>query len=249
MPHAYGVLGRKEKEYLPFAKAGNNGAFVADAYSANNWTPAYGAADAACAYTRTEYDGSPLDRVVKRTGAGAAWHTAGKGVVSGYSLNKENEVRLYKADVFTGVLSLNGSYRAGSLEKVITTDEDGHRVETFTDNMGHTLLTLTVDDEEEVKALSSSAGKAMDGNTEHAAGSTASPSVDREQTGTISPTASVTSKRLETYYIYDDRDRLRWVLSPEASHRLGNTVKPDILQKLAYYYAYDRLGRMTERAV
>lgn len=80
VPHAYGALGHKEKEYLPFAKVENNGAFISNAYASGNWAAAYGSTDASYAFVKTEYDNSPLDRVVRRTGAGASWHTAGKGV-------------------------------------------------------------------------------------------------------------------------------------------------------------------------
>ena len=214
IPHAYGIEGRKEKEYLPFAKAGNNGAFAATAYAASNWN-VYGTADAAYAFTKTEYDDSPLSRVTKQIGAGAAWHINGKGVTSAYTLNGENEVRLYKVDLFTGTLSLNGYYRAGSLQKTTTMDEDGHQVETFTDNADKTVLTVTID-----------------GDTQVADGS------QQSATGT---------KRLETYYVYDDRDQLRRVLSPEASYQQGTTIDTDVLDGLSYYYAYDRLERMTEK--
>ena len=196
--YEYGVLGRTEKEYLGYAKTKNWGAYVPNAYETEHWN-IYGNADAAYAFTKTEYDNSPLDRVTKQTGAGAAWHTTGKGVTSAYALNMENEVRLYNVDLFTGTLSLDGSYNAGSLQKVTATDEDGHSVETFTDNTDKTVLTVTVDGE----------------------------------------------KRLETYYVYDDREQLRWVLSPEASYQLGTTVDATLLNRLAYYYGYDRLGRMT----
>ena len=198
LPHTFGVLGRTEKEFLPYSRNNNNGSYDSIALNSDNWNT-YGNADAAYAFTKTEYDNSPLDRVTKQTGAGAAWHTTGKGVTSAYALNTENEVRLYNVDLFTGTLSLDGSYNAGSLQKVTTTDEDGHSVETFTDNTDKTVLTVTVDGE----------------------------------------------KRLETYYVYDDREQLRWVLSPEASYQLGTTVDATLLNRLAYYYEYDRLGRMT----
>ena len=198
LPHTFGVLGRTEKEFLPYSRNNNNGSYDSIALNSDNWN-IYGNSDAAYAFTKTEYDNSPLDRVTKQTGAGAAWHTTGKGVTSAYALNTENEVRLYNVDLFMGTLSLNGSYSAGSLQKVTTTDEDGHSVETFTDNTDKTVLTVTVDGE----------------------------------------------KRLETYYVYDDREQLRWVLSPEASYQLGTTVDATLLNRLAYYYEYDRLGRIT----
>ena len=197
-PYEYGMMGRIERTYLPYEKEGNWGAYVRDACAISNWD-IYGTFDAAYAFTKTEYDNSPLDRVVKQTGVGKAWHTSDKGVTTDYLLNAENEVRLYKVELFTGALSLDGYYHAGELEKTVTTDEDGHSVETFTDNMDKIVLTVTLDGD----------------------------------------------KRLETYYVYDDRDQFRWVLSPEASFRLGTTVNTDVLYQLAYYYDYDRLGRMT----
>ena len=51
--------------------------------------------------------------------------------------------------------------------------------------------------------------------------------------------------KLETYRVYDDRGMLRWVLSPEASFQIQNSIDTDVLEKLAYYYEYDALGRMT----
>ena len=52
-------------------------------------------------------------------------------------------------------------------------------------------------------------------------------------------------ERLETYYVYDDRELLRWVLSPEAAHRVASSIDTDALYKYAYYYEYDVLKRMT----
>ena len=53
------------------------------------------------------------------------------------------------------------------------------------------------------------------------------------------------STRLETYKVYDSRGLLRWVLSPEASVQLGSSVDNGVLERLAYYYAYDARKRMT----
>ena len=114
-------------------------------------------------------------------------------------MNAANEVCLYRVDNVSGVLTQDGYYRRGSLDKVTTTDEDGHITETFTDNQGKTILTV-----------------AVNGN-----------------------------ERLETYYVYDYRELLRWVLSPEASHRVSSGIDTEALYKYAYYYEYDALKRMT----
>ena len=197
-PYSYGKLGRTERTYLPYAKANNNGTFVNDPLNTSHWN-AYGVTDAAYAFTKTEYDNSPLNRIIRQTGPGAAWHTAAKAVSTTHSMNSANEVRLYRVNGTSGVLYQDGHYRAGSLEKVITTDEDGHTTENFTDNQGKTVLTVAVNGTE----------------------------------------------RLETYYVYDYRELLRWVLSPEAAHRVASGIDTEALYKYAYYYEYDALKRMT----
>ena len=56
---------------------------------------------------------------------------------------------------------------------------------------------------------------------------------------------------VDTYYIYDDRDLLRWVLSPEGIAALGSdtTLTPNdtIAKQFCYVYDYDGRGRMTSR--
>ena len=49
---------------------------------------------------------------------------------------------------------------------------------------------------------------------------------------------------LETYYVYDKRGLLRYLLPPEASYRLKNSITQETLQKYAYYYEYDASQRL-----
>lgn len=53
----------------------------------------------------------------------------------------------------------------------------------------------------------------------------------------------------DTYYIYDSRGQLRYVLPPEASARLaqGDESTAGIIESLCYSYAYDGLGRCVEK--
>ena len=197
LPLVYGVQGRIEKEYLPYNKSGNNGAYHDTPATASNWN-AYGTAEAAHAFTGTVYDNSPLNRVIKCTGAGKNWHDRQKGVSISHGLNTTNEVRCYKVSL-NGTLSLDGYYLAGSLQKETIIDEDGNITERFSDNQNVIVLSA---------------------NTEG-------------------------NSRLETYSVHDDRGLLRYVLSPEASYRLGSTIDETLLRQLAYRYDYDRWGRMT----
>ena len=195
----YGVLGRVEKEHVPYALEGNHGGFVRDALSPARWQ-VFGESESGYMYTLTRFDNSPLDRVVKQTGPGKNWHENGKGVTTGYGLNRANEVRLYRVSG-DGSLVLSGYYAAGSLQKVTVTDEDGKRVETYTDNQDRTVLVVNVEGDD---------------------------------------------NRLETYSVHDDRGLLRYVLSPEASARVGTTStrETEAIRLFGYYYGYDRFGRL-----
>ena len=197
-PYRYGVMGQVEKEFIPYARQANNGAFHTDAFNAANWN-GYGADDAPYAFTLCEYEDSPLSRLIRQTGPGKNWHTAQKGVSTQYAMNTANEVRMFDAAP-DGTLSLRGYYPAGALQKTTVTDEDGHTAVTYTDNRDREVLTLQTADD---------------------------------------------GMKLETYRVYDDRGMLRWVLSPEASFQIQNSIDTDVLEKLAYYYEYDALGRMT----
>jgi hypothetical protein len=50
------------------------------------------------------------------------------------------------------------------------------------------------------------------------------------------------NEKMETYYVYDVRNQLRYVLPPEATYQLGMSIDISVLEKLAYYYEYDALG-------
>ena len=61
------------------------------------------------------------------------------------------------------------------------------------------------------------------------------------------------SEHADTYYIYDDMERLRWVVSPEGSARLtaGSIWEPDSgnARKYCYRYLYDGDGNVTTRHI
>lgn len=133
-PHVYAAFGQEEKKYLPFVKQHNSGAFVTDALNVTNWNT-YGTDEMAYAFSQTDYEASPLNRILKQTGEGQAWHNRKKGITYAYALNAANEVRRYAVSA-DGTLTRNGFYDAGTLQAVTTTDEDGHTSTTYTDNLG-----------------------------------------------------------------------------------------------------------------
>ena len=198
-PYVYGRGGRVEKTLLPYPSTCNCGNFDKGFSDASNWS-IYGAAEQSHAFSQTEYDGSPLNRVTKQIGPGYARHAGGRGITTSYGYNGAEEVRLYRVSASGGLLR-SGYYAAGRLEKTTMTDEDGLVTESYTDNAGRTVLAVS-------------------------------------QNG---------AERLETYTVYDALGRVRWVLSPEASHRLGNGTDTAVLNRYAYRYDYDRRSRLIEK--
>ena len=213
----YDLLGRECRTWKTIRSPYSNGSpvdssvFVPDAVSFYS--------DAA-PYRDILYDGTPLDRIRKETGPGAAWHLNGKGVTSGYLTNDgssgEASLRCVKYAFSlsgnTGVsFSRDGFWPAGALIVEKTEDEDGRTLWLFKDMRGLTVLERRL--------------------AETASGSTPAVYAD-------------------TYYLYDNAGRLVAILPPELSKYFaqgswsGSTGNDAKVEGFAYQYRYDARGRM-----
>ena len=213
----YDSLGRACRSWNPVAVENNDGrevsadtvsVYAQQYYSDNN------------AYTLTEYDGSPLDRIRKVTGPGEAWHNAGKGVKSNYLTNTASvgtdSLHCVKYGFTlsgnTGIsFTRNDLWPAGSLTVDRTEDEDGRTLWVFKD-----MRELTVLERRLSEAATNSAGAIY----------------------------------ADTYNLYDNAGRLTAVLPPELSKRFsagtwsGSTGDSPEVEGFAYQYRYDARGRM-----
>ena len=166
------------------------------------------------------YDGSPLDRIRKVTGPGAAWHMNGKGVTSSYLTNvgSGGDASLlcvkyaFSLSGNTGVsFSRDGIWPVGALIVEKTEDEDGRSLWIFKDMRNLTVLERRL--------------------AETASGNTSAVYAD-------------------TYYLYDNASRLVAVLPPELSKYFaqgswsGSTGNDAKVEGFAYQYRYDARGRM-----
>lgn len=244
--HAYGPHGQVERTYLPYNKNGNNGTFISTAFASTNWN-IYGTTDAAYAFTKTEYDNSPLARVVKQTGVGKAWHTANKSMSTVYGTNTGSEVRRYQVSQ-EGTLSVVGHYAVGSLQKVIVTDEDGYVTETFMDNSDRILLSVNIQESGRLETysvyddrgllryvLSPEASSQLGTSVDETVLQRLAYRYDYDCWGRL------IKKRLPgcepVYMVYDQRDRL--VMSQDGNQRAGNAGKWS-------YSLYDDQNRVIE---
>ncbi|SEL69302.1 RHS repeat-associated core domain-containing protein [Chitinophaga rupis] len=154
-PVVYDVYGREQYKYLPYVpKTGNtgDGKFKTDPFNGQkafyqDATLAPGAAGETIYYWQTEYEASPLNRVLKTYAPGNSWakgNTRGdKPVELQYQVNSSaDSVRIWDLPN-TGNLptSVNGRvYGAGQLLKNVTKDERGLRTIEYTNKLGQVVL-------------------------------------------------------------------------------------------------------------
>ena len=155
-------------------------------------------------FTEKVYEASPLGRVRKQALPGYMKDFEVLYTEFDYRTNDTDEVRWLAVGV-DGELVCEGCHDAGTLSCTVTTDPDGHIVQSFTDGLGRTLLSRTFDDDEPI----------------------------------------------DTYSVYDDYGRLRWVVTPEGSYLLSDSltvpVDDDFAEKYCYVYTYNDRGLMTEK--
>jgi len=183
----YDVAGRAVNSWLPIVSSAE---YVAPAAFKSSAPSNYG--NDSRPYGQPVYEASPLNRTVKEYGPGAAWH-GGHSVNTDYLANSTANAQLNCINYgvsSAGALTSNGSYASGQLSVVKTTDEDLNVSYTFTDKMGHVVLS-----------------RQMKGSETH-----------------------------DTYYVYDDKSNLCFVLQP-MYQGLAN------LDLYAFQYKYDGRNR------
>lgn len=180
----YDAFGREDKVWLP-VHLPNQGAYtqpqtVQDA--------AQGIYDDQAAYSRPQYEASPLNRILEQYGPGKDWHDNKKSVKTDYLTNEEDTSgELYCINYTVGgtrmVPSLSkpsgaGYYPRGELYVTKVTDEDDNTGYEFKDKLGQVVLTRQMGNGLDNK----------DGRKVH-----------------------------DTYYVYDDFGNLCFVLPPMAA--------------------------------
>ncbi|MDR3026168.1 DUF6443 domain-containing protein [Chryseobacterium sp.] len=162
VPITYDTSGRQNKSYLPLPTASQNGAYLAGA-NGNSVNSYYGVSNA---YSETAYEKSPLGRPEKQAMPGTDWQITGTHTKKmEYSLNTDGQVKRFRAETVwnpsTGIYDVSlmsgaddpytsgGYYKAGTLFKTVSKDEDGNETQIFTNSQGKKMLirqiNITVD--------------------------------------------------------------------------------------------------------
>lgn len=160
-PVEYDAYGRERYKYLPYVPAaGNNndGGFKLDPFNDQKHfyqsvypleQPSYTGEQVY--YSQTQYEASPLNRVVMTMAPGNSWAGKGKGIGQQYMVNGTADsvviwsiagdtLTYVNNDISTNIPLKTGYYAAGQLYKHVTTDEQGHAVVEYKDQQGLVVL-------------------------------------------------------------------------------------------------------------
>ncbi len=194
-PVTYDALGRPSKTYLPYVM-GSDGLFKFNALTDQqnfyaSSTTGDNIANDANPWAITEYEASPLNRVVRQGAPGTAWQPDNNPATTSADhtrkiserTNTEREIRQWEVGNTAKVLSSPGFYSAGQLAVLEGKDENGNLSIEYKDMEGHTVAKKVQE------ALTLSANRP---DTEF----------------------------LITQYVYDDFGLLRAVIQPEGMRHL-----------------------------
>lgn len=98
-------------------------------------------------YSQPFYEASPLNRILQQYGPGTAWYNAGRPVKTEYLTNTATlplNCRYYTVNDSHTLSGGSSSYAAGQLSVVKTMDEDMNVSYSFTDKLGHLVLTRQI---------------------------------------------------------------------------------------------------------
>jgi RHS repeat-associated protein len=245
-PSTYDVYGREYRKYLPFTYANatpgwqNNGVldgsgnFAGVALNYYNNTAGNNAdkiADDARYFSETVYEPSPLNRPLQDFGPGNNWYTNNKAVAHDYKVNVDGNVNPGEEKIINwGITSvtLNSKPVAIVTPNSPYWPSNSFNVKVTTDENGH-----------QVREFTDRQGRLL---------------LRKIQYGLNQNTYDDTQWTL-TYYVYDDFDRLRFVLPPEFVTRTStynsstSQQQSDLLSAWAFRYGYDERGRMKMKKV
>jgi RHS repeat-associated protein len=136
----YDNFGRDAWHFLPYAKAESastdNGKFKLTAYSDQKdfYKNTAGFEEDNYFYTQTNYEASPLNRVIKTLPQGNSWVGNNRGTtVTEYPLQPSSGLRIFTIDYTPGSMPVTSStYATADLKVNVVTDEDGNFTQEYT---------------------------------------------------------------------------------------------------------------------
>ena len=275
-PVEYDAFGREVYRYLPNVSTEVNGLFKMDPFNEQNIYMQGQYSGEQVYYSQTNYEASPLNRVLKTMAAGNSWAGSNRGVGIDYLVNEADDaVRIWNItndrltynnkDVSTNIPATPAIYIEGELYKYITSDEAGNAVVEYKDKEGQVVLkkvqagvvpTISVPRppglQNDLTLTGTQSGLFQAYNSISLEDPFESGTeFTAEIAGGISPYSGYTGF-LCTYYVYDDLNQLRFVIPPKAVAQLllnNWQLTPDIINELSFRYEYDGRKRLIAKKV
>jgi RHS repeat-associated protein len=151
-PVVYDAFGQERYKFLPFvsniATAGDlpaDGNFKMDAFQQQAAFNTVQFPGETYFYGQTDFEPSPVNRIVKQYAAGNSWAGTGHGTTSQYLSNTASDsIRIWTVgDAPGSTPATTTMYGAGQLYKSISVDEDGRQVVKYMDKERHMVLKKT----------------------------------------------------------------------------------------------------------
>lgn len=236
---AYDAFGRENKKFLPYTAFPGDGLYKTDAAAAqlNFYSTSTGVYNNTVKtdtspFATAEFEASPLNRVLQQGAPGAQWQPGNKAVQFGYLVNKHGTAA--QGEESLPIWSISAVTISSATEYIITTAANYVT--------GSLYINATTDENgKQVREYVDKQGKTIVKKVQYVEGT---------------PNTYDDSHWAITYYIYDDFERLRFVLQPEfwvskATYAgySDNADKRLFLGKLAFEYRYDGRGRMVYKKV
>jgi RHS repeat-associated protein len=226
----YDSYGREQFKYLPFSSSTSDGLFKYNPFTEQNTFSSTQYPGEQYYYSHTNYEASPIGKVVSMYPAGDSWSGSEggpvnnrHGIVNQYLTNTTADgVRVWTINISGTIGSFSTyssttTYAAGTLFKNITEDEHGKQVIEFNDNEGKIIL----------KKVQLTAAKDNGQGSGH--------------TGWLC-----------TYYLYDNLKLLRAVVQPKGVEKLQTAswaFNTSIYDEVTFRYEYDGKKRMSIKKV
>lgn len=140
--YAYDEFGRESRQYLPYAPlSGSNGRFRVNAFAEQSayYHTVY---QDQTPFSKSDFDGSPLNSVLASYAPGNSWAGSNRGVTKETAVNKiSDSVQIAEIGFANGALPVFiGFYAQGELIKTTTTDEDGKVTVEYKNREGKAIL-------------------------------------------------------------------------------------------------------------
>lgn len=145
----YDQLGRQQYQYPAFTSTIPSGTLKTDPFQQQAAFIQGQFPGETFYYNKTEFELSPLNRIVKSLAPGDSWVGNNRGIDIQYELNNAAEgVRIWNIDFTSGSLPFTtATYPAGKLSKSVMLDEKGKKAYIYADYEGKTILKKVQDKE------------------------------------------------------------------------------------------------------